>query len=1025
MHLGEQHIAGLDIDIGIITAARNSPDIVSSHDSAAIRRRLRFVQPDNIIRGILEAVTSLKVAVNTLNDVACLGPGPEWSATSPRHRDVGGSFASRRGHANQLSISDPTHHITETIGTMYGDDDDYQNNNDSRPLSFIAAPRGGEQIAQNHEVNPSSEDHRLQPVRSTSDKPGAQVPPPLVMNGNSVQKSQTLPGHSPSQRSATTRSSSYESSPKSPISPLSPSLRDMREDAQQYPLTNIDNANDIAQELSNLQALRRMSMDVSNNSDPDLLPFQKMSLMAMPSIAPKGDDEADPSRLLWVPANVHPELAPTEFKNFVEKRVQSMKRRSAESTLSVDGLDGSNSGGLRRKKSMLSKQIDNAGGHGAEGYIDGAERLERKKSQREPGNGPPELSIDDLVNDPSKVVRELTLESQRQDPGGELSNVDDMPILPVAPGMGLRRSTRTTYRKGGSLKNRQSGSLRSDERLPFSKRIAARKTEDGVDGSPGSESSIEAPPGHGLTRVQSEPISENFSRPTRSVRRQQTFSKEWASDLYETSQQHDNQESNQATPGRPQGLKRMPSADAVTTSTSTPRIIETPIVEEEQLGVQAIEKSRPFPERSSSQRNTVQPAPQPTPIPAEPPARSSRRPNYGQPIQSSSQPQPQPQASSQTSSRTTQPARSLSASSQTLHDVSQSPSPFPGSGSTSTESLTFIPTFTSPEEKKSDKKSRKERSDSEGEKSKPTSWKWFNKGEDKEKKKKDDENRKSRTKAFVEKAHDNVRLDVLQTSIDTALQKGRESLLLDREAVDNKLEEERKKENSRKSGEQKKEKDGLFASFFGSSKRKSERESNGKKHQAQRSLSPEPAPYRPLRPDVDYHWTRFPLLEERAIYRMAHIKLANPRRALYSQVLLSNFMYSYLAKVQAMHPQIQVPQSPQQKRLQEEERRRREQEQQYLEQQQAQDSIDQYNFEYHRSTTQYGDPSMQHEAGDYPEAAEIYDYEHGKDNTSHGSDYQDTDDYGAQDEGKDYYSSYVRHSNGDGRQHNTEEEEMW
>lgn len=40
---------------------------------------------------------------------------------------------------------------------------------------------------------------------------------------------------------------------------------------------------------------------------------------------------------------------------------------------------------------------------------------------------------------------------------------------------------------------------------------------------------------------------------------------------------------------------------------------------------------------------------------------------------------------------------------------------------------------------------------------------------------------------------------------------------------------------------------------------------------------------------------------------MAHIKLANPRRALYSQVLLSNFMYSYLAKVQQMHPQIQIP----------------------------------------------------------------------------------------------------------------------
>ncbi|KAI1380297.1 hypothetical protein F4677DRAFT_406364 [Hypoxylon crocopeplum] len=933
--------------------------------------------------------------------------------TSHRPRDVGGSFASRRGHANQLSISDPTHHITETIGTMYGDDDDYQNN-DSRPLSFIASPRGGEQIQPHDAELASLEERRLPLIRTTSDKTGFQSSPAPVMNGNPVQKSQTLPGRMSSQRSATSRSSSFESGPKSPISPMSPTLRDMREDAQQYPITNIGNPNDIAQELSNLQALRRMSMDVSNNSDPDLLPFQGMSLMAMPSIAPKGDDDADPSRLLWVPAGVHPELAPTEFKNFVEKRVQSMKRRSAESSLSVDGLERSDSGGLRRKKSMLSRQIDNAGGHAAEGYVDGAERLERKKSERQSWQGPSELSLDELVNDPSKVVQKLTLESQRQDIGSEMSNADDMPILPVAPGMGLRRSTRTTYRKGGSLKNRQGGSLRSEDRLPFSKRMAARKTEEGAGESPKRESTIEAPPGHGLTRVQSEPISDNFSRPTRPVRRQQTFSRDPTSDLYEGSQQ----DPSQAISTRPQGPNRVSSAENIRTSTPIPQIIETPVIEEERSGTQAMDMNRPFPERSSSQRNAAQPMSQPSSAPAEPPARSSKRPNYGQPLQSSSQPQ--------ASGRPSQPNRPSSASNRTLNDMSQSPSPFPGSGGTSTESLTFIPTFTS-EEKKPEKKGRKE---NESEKSKPTSWKWFNKSDksdDKEKKKKDDENRKSKTKMFVEKAHDNVRLDVLQTSIDTALHKGRESLLLDRDSIDSKLEEERRKESSRKSGDQKKEKDGLFASFFGSSKRRSDRESGSKKHQVQRSMSPEPAPYHPLRADVDYHWTRFPILEERAIYRMAHIKLANPRRALYSQVLLSNFMYSYLAKVQAMHPQLQVPQSPQQKRLQEEERRRREQEQQYMEQQQAQDSIDRYNFEYHRSTTQYGDSSMQHEAGDYPEAAEIYDYDHGKESTSRDDDYQEADDYGGQDGDKDYYSTYMQYNNANanGRRQQEEEEEMW
>lgn len=39
---------------------------------------------------------------------------------------------------------------------------------------------------------------------------------------------------------------------------------------------------------------------------------------------------------------------------------------------------------------------------------------------------------------------------------------------------------------------------------------------------------------------------------------------------------------------------------------------------------------------------------------------------------------------------------------------------------------------------------------------------------------------------------------------------------------------------------------------------------------------------------------RFPVHVERALYRLSHLKLANPRRPLRQQVLLSNFMYAYL-----------------------------------------------------------------------------------------------------------------------------------
>ncbi|KAH3680224.1 hypothetical protein WICMUC_000489 [Wickerhamomyces mucosus] len=39
---------------------------------------------------------------------------------------------------------------------------------------------------------------------------------------------------------------------------------------------------------------------------------------------------------------------------------------------------------------------------------------------------------------------------------------------------------------------------------------------------------------------------------------------------------------------------------------------------------------------------------------------------------------------------------------------------------------------------------------------------------------------------------------------------------------------------------------------------------------------------------------RFPIHVERALYRLSHLKLANPKRPLRQQVLLSNFMYAYL-----------------------------------------------------------------------------------------------------------------------------------
>jgi hypothetical protein len=243
----------------------------------------------------------------------------------------------------------------------------------------------------------------------------------------------------------------------------------------------------------------------------------------------------------------------------------------------------------------------------------------------------------------------------------------------------------------------------------------------------------------------------------------------------------------------------------------------------------------------------------------------------------------------------------------------------------------MVPTF---EEKKVEKK----------EGGRKSSWKWMLGGDhddDKEKKHgKDDKKAPEDKGAKLTKPQDKTRMDLLQTSIDgTNPLRGRESIVLSRDDI--KLEDERKKESKKastksKTGKEEKEKEpGLLSAIFGGGKKKtSDTDLKAKKHKHERSLTPEP-PARILKPDIDYNWTRFSILEERAIYRMAHIKLANPKRALYSQVLLSNFMYSYLAKVQMMHPQMQIPASPQQKAAQQ---RKKEQEEQRAREKAAQPS---------------------------------------------------------------------------------------
>ncbi|KKY14093.1 putative telomere silencing protein [Diplodia seriata] len=609
-------------------------------------------------------------------------------------------YEARRGHAPQISISDDSHHITEAIGDMYGENEYHRS--ESRPLSFISSP--------------TSETFDLSPSFPSSPNP--------LERASSNENKHHANGQPSSPQMLSPRSDRSDSFDRSSVSP--PRLNRQSSDtaSQAFEFQDIDSQSSpaaVAQELSNLQAIRRMSMDV-HGSDPDLPSFSERAPMP-PASPTHEDDEDDPSRMFWVPARVHPELAPKEFKTFIEEKVQKHRRRSgdSDSMLSADGLSPEGSGGgLRRKKSMLSKQVD-----GPHGYRDGAERLERKRSQASDHAHMPTLHQLEAVeeDDPAQLIRRMSLRDSMDSgvAGVESAGEDDVPILPVKPAGILKRSTRTNYRRGNETK-----SDKGDKK--------SRKADDDDDEESGGRKTSWG----------------WFSRKNKEKEEQEEHEKK--------------------------------------------------------------DKEEKEHKKTKSK---------------------------------------------------------LTKSADKSHD-------------------------------KHDKHDKHEKKD-------------------------------------------NTRLDVLQTSIDDG--RGRESLVLDRSSV--KLDEERQKTSSRKTSSEKKEKEGLFSSIFGGKTKKGEKEPHGssKKAISARGLSPDP-PQRVLRPDVDYNWTRFSILEERAIYRMAHIKLANPRRELYSQVLLSNFMYSYLAKVQQMHPHIQIGQSAAQKQQQRlaQEQKKREEEQRRQQQQQQPEEFKQYQM---------------------------------------------------------------------------------
>ena len=115
------------------------------------------------------------------------------------------------------------------------------------------------------------------------------------------------------------------------------------------------------------------------------------------------------------------------------------------------------------------------------------------------------------------------------------------------------------------------------------------------------------------------------------------------------------------------------------------------------------------------------------------------------------------------------------------------------------------------------------------------------------------------------------------------------------------------RENREREAAKEKEKEGgFFGSLFGGGKKKHDESEPGRglptgagpaAAAALLGASKTRNQQGPLSPGLGGSFARYPIHVERAVYRLSHIKLANPRRPLYEQVLISNLMFWYLGVI--------------------------------------------------------------------------------------------------------------------------------
>ncbi|KAI0339492.1 hypothetical protein BDW22DRAFT_1431750 [Trametopsis cervina] len=233
---------------------------------------------------------------------------------------------------------------------------------------------------------------------------------------------------------------------------------------------------EIQREVETLRDIKRRSSAPGSLIDPDLPTVSSESSSSSgywddsssSSHSNESDNSSvagdDPLNLFWVPARLHPEIAPAEFRQFLKEHARNEVDGASLSRASSVG----SMGGLGRKKSMLSRQYNPSEKDGVED--EDVVPLRRNRTSVF-GNQGPQLTINDLQkleelaeeasqsSDPSRLRSVLRRSMSMNISPSVIDQMDnipeqgdeaDAPIIVPRPGQILRRAARTKIRKPGT-----------------------------------------------------------------------------------------------------------------------------------------------------------------------------------------------------------------------------------------------------------------------------------------------------------------------------------------------------------------------------------------------------------------------------------------------------------------------------------------------------------------------------------------------------------------------------------------------